>query len=88
MQKEIEQDDYLTPFQKQQMRSQPDMLLQFARHIGDEFKAENGYAPEVFVKSRLSLNARRSQVFTNDTLDVYATPNPMKENWIIPLKEK
>ncbi|MEM9848132.1 MAG: HTTM domain-containing protein [Bacteroidota bacterium] len=87
-QKEVDQDVYLTPFQQQQMRSQPDMLLQFARHIGDEFQAERGYAPKVYVKSRLSLNARRSQVFTNDTLDVYATPDPMNNNWILPLKEK
>lgn len=86
-QKEINQDEYLTAFQKQQMRSQPDMLLQFAKHMGDEFKAKNGYAPQVFVKSRLSLNARRSQVFTNDTIDVYSSANPIKEGWIVPLKD-
>lgn len=86
-QKEVKQEEYLTPFQKQQMRSQPDMLLQFARYIGDEFKAKNGYVPQVFVKSRLSLNARRSQVFTNDTIDVYSAANPMEEGWIVPLEE-
>ncbi|MEM8523118.1 MAG: HTTM domain-containing protein [Bacteroidota bacterium] len=84
---EVNQDEYLTPFQKQQMRSQPDMLLQFAKHAGDEFKAQNGYSPQVFVKSRLSLNARRSQVFTNDTIDVYSSAHPMKEGWIVPLKD-
>lgn len=86
-QKEIEQDDYLTAFQKQQMRSQPDMILQFAKHIGDEFKQEHGYAPEVYVKSRLSLNGRRSQAFTDETINVYALDNPMNSNWILPLKE-
>ncbi|MEM6698229.1 MAG: HTTM domain-containing protein, partial [Bacteroidota bacterium] len=88
VQREVDQDNYLTPFQKQQMRSQPDMILQFARHLGDEFKDKNGYAPEVYVKSRLSLNARRSQVFTNDTIDVYSTVDPRNNNWILPLKEK
>ncbi|MEL6718517.1 MAG: HTTM domain-containing protein [Bacteroidota bacterium] len=88
IQKEVDKDQYLTPFQKQQMRSQPDMILQFARHIGDEFKAKKGYAPEVFVKSRLSLNARRSQVFTNDTIDVYSSADPMNNGWIIPLEEE
>lgn len=84
-QKEINQDKYLTAFQKQQMRSQPDMLLQFSRYIGNEFYQEKGYRPEVYVKSQLSLNGRRSQAFTNDTVDVYALENPMQNNWIIPL---
>ena len=83
VQKEVDQDLYLTAFQKQQMRSQPDMLLQFARHIGDQFRKEHGYAPEVFVKSRLSLNGRRSQPFTDDTIDVYSLSDPMNSNWIL-----
>ena len=88
VQKEVDQDEYLTPFQKQQMRSQPDMILQFARYIGDQFKEQHGYAPEVYVKSRLSLNGRRSQPFTNDTINVYSSSDPMTNNWILPLKWK
>lgn len=88
IQKEVNQDDYLTAFQKQQMRSQPDMIVQFAKHVGDEFRNEYGYAPEVYVKSRISLNGRRSQPFTDDTIDIYALVDPMNSNWIIPLKEK
>ena len=84
--KEVDQDRHLTPFQKAQMRSQPDMMLQFAQYIGDDFTLTNGYAPEVYVKSRLSLNARRSQVFTDETIDVYSLKNPMQNNWIQPLK--
>lgn len=86
IQKEINQNRYLTAFQKQQLRSQPDMMIQFAQHLGDEFKATNGYEPEVYVKSRLSLNGRRSQTFTNDTVDIYNLKNPMKHNWIIPFE--
>lgn len=87
-QKEIEQCDYLTAFQQQQMRSQPDMILQFGKYIGDEFKKKNGHAPEIYVKSRLSLNGRRSQKFTNDTLDIYSLNDPLNNNWILPLKER
>ncbi|MBX2876519.1 MAG: HTTM domain-containing protein [Saprospiraceae bacterium] len=86
-QREVNQDDYLTAFQKQQMRSQPDLILQFAKYIGDEFEQKHGYAPEVYVKSRLSLNGRRSQPFTDETIDVYALDDPMNSNWILPLKE-
>jgi len=87
LQKEVNQDDYLTAFQKQQMRSQPDMIVQFAKHVGDEFRNEYGYAPEVYVKSRISLNGRRSQPFTDDTIDIYALVDPISSNWIIPLEE-
>ena len=84
--KEIDQDLYLTPFQKQQMRTQPDMIIQFANHVGDVFVQEKGYAPEIYVKSRLSLNARRSQPFTNDTINVYQHHELMNAGWILPFK--
>lgn len=87
IQYEVNQDEYLTPFQKQQMKTQPDMILQFARHIGDEFKKIYGYPPQIFVKSRLSLNARRSQPFTDETMDVYSIDDPIANNWIIDFKE-
>ena len=86
-QKEVDQDDYLTPFQKQQMRSQPDLILQFARKIGDDFTKNKGYSPQVFVKSRLSLNGRRSQQFTDDQLDVYGSSDATLNHWIIPLEK-
>ena len=88
IQKEVNQDQYLTAFQKQQMKSQPDMLLQFAKHIGDQFYLQAGYAPEIYIKSRISLNGRRSQPFTNDTVDVYSLANPMQNNWLIPQKKQ
>ncbi|MEM1323614.1 MAG: HTTM domain-containing protein [Bacteroidota bacterium] len=87
VQREVKLNQYLTPFQRQQMKSQPDMMLQFARYIGDEFQKEHGYAPEVYVKSRLSLNGRRSQPFTDETIDVYSFTDPINNNWILPLKE-
>ncbi|MEM7373677.1 MAG: HTTM domain-containing protein [Bacteroidota bacterium] len=87
IQREVDQNNYLTPFQKQQMRSQPDMLIQFAKYVGDQFYQVKGYPPEIYVKSRISLNGRRSQAFTNDTLDIYSLANPMKHHWILPFKE-
>jgi len=87
IQREADQDLYLTPFQKQQLRSQPDMMIQFGRFLGDRFKEQHGYAPEIYVKSRLSLNGRRSQVFTDEHYDVYQDKDPMRNGWIIPFKE-
>ena len=88
VQKETDQSLYLTPFQQQQLRSQPDMMIQFGRFLGDQFKYEKGYNPEVYVKSRISLNARRSKQFTDDNYDIYGNKHPMRDGWIIPFKEK
>ena len=85
--KEVDQNLYLTPFQKQQMRAQPDMLIQFAQFLGQQFHLENGYLPEVYVKSRISLNGRRSQAFTNDSLNLIGLKNPMEHGWIVPFKD-
>jgi hypothetical protein len=87
LQYEINQDEYLTPFQQQQMKSQPDMILQFVEHIGDEFTEKNGYAPNIFIDSRMSLNGRRSQEFTDKSIDIYSLQNPMEYNWITEFKE-
>ncbi|MEM6769256.1 MAG: HTTM domain-containing protein, partial [Bacteroidota bacterium] len=88
VQREADQNLYLTPFQKKQLRSEPDMMLQFGRYLGDQFKEEHGYAPEVYVKSRLSLNGRRSQVFTDEHYNIYTDKDPMRNGWIKPFKEK
>jgi len=66
---------------------QPDMMIQFGRFLGDQFKEEKGYDPEVYVKSRMSLNAQRSKQFTDDNYDIYGNKYPMRDGWIIPFKE-
>ena len=87
IQREADQSLYLTDFQRQQLRSQPDMMLQFGKFLGDQFQKKNGYDPEVYVKSRISLNARRSQPFTDERYDIYANKHPMREGWIIPFEK-
>ena len=87
VQKEVHFDQYLTPFQIQQMKTQPDMLQQFANYIGDQFLDDKGYEPEIFVVSRLSLNGRRSQPFTNDTMNIYNQQDLIEKGWIVPFVE-
>ena len=71
IQYQLDQDLYLSKFQQQQMKSQPDMILQFVNYIGDEFKDINGYPPIINIHSRMSLNGRKSQPFFIDTVNVY-----------------
>lgn len=84
--REVDVDQYLTPFQKQQMRSQPDMIYQFAHFLGDEFAAREGYAPRIHVDSRMSLNGRRSQSYVDFGVDLYALDDPQGYFWILPFE--
>lgn len=84
---EVDQDTYLTPFQQKQMRSQPDMIHQFSTYIGDEFKRDHGYSPEIYVKSRMSLNGRQSQQFTDDSINIYQKELQDLTKWILPFEE-
>lgn len=84
---EVYQDRYLTPFQKQQMKSQPDMIYQFVHYIGNEFAATKGFAPEIYVDSRMSLNGRRSKVYVDPTVDIYALKTFNTSEWIVPLDQ-
>ena len=87
VQKQVDLDNYLTAFQQSQLRSKPDMILQFAKHIGQLQENQLGYAPEIYVDSRISLNGRRSQVFIDQTVDLYNKGNFNAKNWLIPLSE-
>ncbi|HEX2880211.1 MAG TPA: HTTM domain-containing protein, partial [Polyangiaceae bacterium] len=50
---------YLNRLQEREMSGQPDLILQLAHHIRDEFKAKTGHDIEVRVESLVSLNGRR-----------------------------
>lgn len=86
-QKEIDTDLYLTPFQKQQLRSQPDLIYDFAQYIGQKFEEELKYAPQILVKSRISLNGRRSKSFINSNTDLYGLKNYEYKKLILPFEE-
>jgi len=87
--KEVKQCDHLTAFQQKQMSSQPDMILQYVHFVGDQFLKEKGYKPQIFVKSNMKLNGRRSMPFINDTVDLYSLKNTYKNRtWVFPLAKR
>jgi len=87
-QAEVETDHYLTAFQLQQMKSQPDMIYEFAQHLGDEFEAKHQIKPEIYVESRMSLNGRRSQPFLDKNVDVMQLNSPYVDGWIIEFEDE
>jgi vitamin K-dependent gamma-carboxylase len=62
--------DYLNQMQENEMSSQPDLIVQLAHRIRDDFAAR-GFGPvEVYAETRVSLNGRRSVPFLDPRVDL------------------
>ena len=94
---EIQNGDFLTQTQEDQMATQPDMILQYAQilkehydgrvlHYGDyKFPIDD---PEIHAEIYVSLNGRPSQLFVDKKHDLTQYPyNLAHRDWIEPLKE-
>ena len=81
---------YLTDFQVKQMSFQPDMILEYAHFLGNEFKWF-GYGDDVhvYVDSYVSLNGRKSQRFINNSVNLYSEKKSFRnKKWILPLNDE
>jgi vitamin K-dependent gamma-carboxylase len=76
---------YLTGLQESEMSSQPDLILQLARHIKDDFE-QRGLGPvEVRADSRVALNGRRGRPFLDPSVDLGQIEDGLaKARWVLP----
>jgi hypothetical protein len=61
---------YLNRLQEREMSGQPDLILQLAHHIRDEFEVTTGHDIEVRVESLVSLNGRRFHPMIDPNVDL------------------
>jgi hypothetical protein len=73
---QVNNSDFLTPYQERMMETQPDMMLQYA-HILKQYYSNNGAAPEVTVESYVSLNGTGSRLYIDSTINLANE----KESW-------
>ena len=87
---EVNNADYLTTFQEKQMSIQPDMILQFAHFLAQEYEIKHGLtAPKVRVDSHVALNGRRSQRFIDPSVNLATIKDSWApKTWIIPFKHE
>lgn len=64
--------DVLTFRQVNEMIGQPDLILQLAHHIRDDFARRGLGEVEVYADAKVSLNGRRAQRFIDETIDLAA----------------
>lgn len=91
---EIDNSDFLTDTQEDQMATQPDMIIQYANHLKAHYDGqvlEFGdykfpiFNPEIRAEIYVSLNGRPSQLFVSKEIDLASKPyNLSHRDWLEP----
>jgi vitamin K-dependent gamma-carboxylase len=77
--------DYLTRYQAKMAASQPDMILQLAHVIADDFRARGVRDPEVRADAFASLNGRRQARLIAPAVDLARESDGLwPKPWILP----
>lgn len=79
---------YLDARQQREFATQPDLILQLAKHIAEERKARNGHDVRVRVDAIASLNGRRTTRLIDPSVDLLQVDDGLsKAQWILPAPE-
>ena len=80
---------YLTPFQEKMMSTQPDLILRYAHYLAAVSRQNGIKDPEVYAEVYVSLNGDRSKLFTDTTVNLAAQNLSWRHyNWIKPYEKK
>ena len=68
------------------MKTQPDMILQFAHHLRDHYRAQGMQEVEVYAHIKARLNDHPYQVYVDSKVDLAAEVWPFfrSKDWIVP----
>jgi hypothetical protein len=76
---------FLTPLQEKMMSTQPDLILQYAHYLADEYRRTGMKQPEVYAEIYVALNGRRSRLFVDSTVNLAAQSNSLRHyRWVLP----
>ncbi|MDP2386812.1 MAG: HTTM domain-containing protein [Bacteroidota bacterium] len=82
---EISNCDYLTPMQEKMMCTQPDMMLQYARIIKNDFEKKGMENFAVKADAFVTLNGGGSRRFVDSSIDLSSLKDDFKnKTWILP----
>lgn len=77
---------YLSRRQYEKMTTRPDMILQFAHHLAQEFSQATGEPVQVYASADVSLNGRVPQPMIDSSVDLAGQPRSLRRpSWILPL---
>jgi hypothetical protein len=79
---------YLTDIQEREMSGQPDLILELAHHVRDDFERRGLGPVEVRVDALVSLNGRRLTRLIDPTVDLATIEDGIgRASWILPAPE-
>lgn len=79
-------DGVLTFRQQWKMACRPDLILQYAHHLRDNFTQQRGYIPRVYAKAQCSLNGRPKVPLIDPAVDLAREPVTWRHDpWLLPL---
>ncbi|QXP61733.1 HTTM domain-containing protein [Olleya sp. HaHaR_3_96] len=85
----VNNSDFLTPLQEKQMSFQPDFILEYAHYLGDHFTNQGHKGVQVYAKSYVALNGRLSQLFIDESVNLYQEKESFKhKHWILPFTDE
>lgn len=80
---------YLTDLQAVEMANQPDLILQMAHHIADDYEGRGLRQVEVRAETHIALNGRRSAVLIDPQVDLAAQSEGWSSKpWITPAPDR
>lgn len=80
--------NYLTPNQEKMMATQPDMILQFAHHLEDEYQKQGLGDVQIRAETYVTLNGRRSQLMIDPDVDLTEEERGFAhKSWILPIND-
>ena len=86
---EVYPGDYLSAYQEKMMSTQPDMILEFAHFIRDEYERKGISNPEVRAEVFVNLNGRGSRPFTNAAINLAEVEESFAtKTWLLPFEEE
>jgi vitamin K-dependent gamma-carboxylase len=78
---------YMARHQAEKLTDAPDMILQLAHHVADEFRRQGHRNVTVHAESAVSLNGREPQAMIDPRVDLAAEPRGLHHaHWILPLE--
>ena len=84
---EVDNAEFLTPNQEKMMATQPDMILQYAQHLAEEYEKRGIEEPTVRAEIYVTLNGSGSRPFIDSEVNLAALENGWAhKEWIRPFE--
>ena len=81
--------DYFTPYQTAMMAPQPDMVLEAAQLVAEDFRARGVVRPAVYADAFASLNGRPMQRLIDPHVDLaHEVDGLSNKTWILPMQAR